>query len=391
MRYDFTIFGSGISAKITSYLLSSEGYKVCLILDKDKSQASSKTNLVTFLSQGSLNYLYLRFPKMCSLFDKYSDIEVIDCQLSNLNKNSFESISFKDHKKEILGKIVKNLELEETLNNYINQSVNLSIINSNPIRFIQNTTDGATIKLQNGNHIYSDLFILSSSQKNITEQLKIKFIKKDLEQQALSINVKGNIKNKHCAFQKFTTDGPLALLPYSDNEASIVWSLRNNSEILRKDNDELVQIIGNHLKDYISSLQLIKIEKHRLQFTFARNLFYKNTVLLGNIAHNIHPIAGQGLNLSIKDIALFIKQISDYQSLGYKINNRLILENFELKRKMDNTAYSFGTFSLNGILSSNNKYVNITMRKGFSLLEKSKFLKQLFIKSATGKDSFKTL
>ena len=152
----------------------------------------------------------------------------------------------------------------------------------------------------------------------------------------------------------------------------------------------LYYVLANHLHDYISSLQLIKIEKHILQFTFAKNLFYKNTVLLGNIAHNIHPIAGQGLNLSIKDIALFIKQINDYHSLGYKINNRISLENFEMKRKLDNTAYSFGTFSLNGILSSNNKLVNHTLRKGFGLLDKNKFIKQLFINSATGKDSLIT-
>ena len=327
---------------------------------------------------------------MCFLFNKYSDIEVIDCQLSNLNKNSFESISFEDHKKEILGKIIKNLELEEILNHYINQSANLSIINSNLISFIQNTTDGATIKLQNGNHIYSDLFILSSSQKNITEQLKIKFIKKDLEQQALSINVKGNIKNKHCAFQKFTTDGPLALLPYSDNEASIVWSLRNNSQILQKDNDELAKIISNHLNEHVASLQLINIEKHRLQFTFAKNLFYKNTVLIGNIAHNIHPIAGQGLNLTIKDIAEFMNQISKYTSLGYKFNDQMVLKEFEMKRKIDNTAFSFGTILLDDILSSNNKFINYSTRKGFGLIKKSGAFKKFFTRRATGENFFRS-
>ena len=87
-----------------------------------------------------------------------------------------------------------------------------------------------------------------------------------------------------------------------------------------------------------------------------KSLFYKNIVLIGNIAHNIHPIAGQGLNLSIKDIALFVKQINKYKSLGYKLNDQMILEEFEMKRKLDNTAYSFGTFSLNGYFSSNNKF-----------------------------------
>ena len=86
--------------------------------------------------------------------------------------------------------------------------------------------------------------------------------------------------------------------------------------------------------------------------------FYQKYVLLGNVAHNIHPIAGQGLNLSIKDIALFLKQIIKYKSLGFRLNDQMILENFEAQRKLDNLSYSFGTFSLNGILSSNNKLLN---------------------------------
>ena len=65
-----------------------------------------------------------------------------------------------------------------------------------------------------------------------------------------------------------------------------------------------------------------------------------------------------------------------------------MLEEFEMKRKLDNTAYSFGTLSLDGILSSNNELVNFTTRKGLGLLEKNKYLKQLFVRSATGQDFF---
>ena len=82
----------------------------------------------------------------------------------------------------------------------------------------------------------------------------------------------------------------------------------------------------------------------------------------------------------LKDIALFVKQINKYKSLGYKLNDQMMLEEFEMKRKLDNAAYSFGTFSLDGILSSNNKFVNFTTRKGLSLIEKNKYLKKLFVK-----------
>ena len=180
-------------------------------------------------------------------------------------------------------------------------------------------------------------------------------------------------------------------MPYSDHEASVVWSLKNNSQILSKDSKELTQLIEKHLHEHVTSMQITSEEKHSLQFTYAKNLFYKNTVLLGNIAHNIHPIAGQGLNLSIKDIALFVKLIRKYTSLGYRLNDKMILEEFEIKRKLDNLAYSFGTFSLNDILTSENKFLNFATRQGLNIVDRNKYLKRFFIKSATGLDFFKSL
>ncbi len=390
MKYEFTIFGSGISAKITSCILARNGFKVCLISDRDQVQKIPNTNLVTFLSSGSLSYFSSMFPNAL-LFDEYPEINKIICQLQSLNTNKAHSIKFKNEEKESLGKIVKNTDLENFLDKEIHQLTNINIINSDKPNFIEHFLNGIKIKMDNGEYIESDLFILSSTKKNITEQIKINFIKKDLEQDALSIMIEGVIKNENCAFQKFSSDGPLALLPYSKNEASVVWSLKNNSKILKKNNEELSQIISEQLEDHVHSIKIKSIEKHQLQFTYAKNLYYKNTVLLGNIAHNIHPIAGQGLNLSIKDIALFVKLVSKYTSLGYKANNQMILKEFEMKRKLDNTVYSFGTFSLNDILSSSNKFINYTTRKGLGLVEKSQYIKRMFIKSATGKDFFNYL
>jgi len=389
MKHEITIFGYGISAKITSILLAKSGFKVCLISDKDQNKELKDTNLVTFLSSSSLNYLTSMIPSM-QLFNETPAIQIIKCQLKSLSEKKSQSIEFKSEEKGNLGKIVKNSELENCLDKEINHLQNIHIINSNQPNLIINNSDGVQLKLVNGEQIETEIFILSSTKNKIAEQTKVKFVKKDVGQKALSINIKGKLKNKNCAFQKFISDGPIALLPYSKDEASVVWSLKNNSKILQSTKEDLAQIIGNHLKEHISSVKIESIEKHHLQFVYAKNLYYKNTVLIGNIAHNIHPIAGQGLNLSIKDVALLVKKINKYRSLGYKLNDQMMFEEFAMERKLDNAAYSFGTFSLNGILSSNNKLINYTTRKGLSLIENNKYLKRLFVKSATGEDFFKS-
>tara|TARA_Y100000816_G_C26042290_1_gene545966 strand:+ start:81 stop:1250 length:1170 start_codon:yes stop_codon:yes gene_type:complete len=388
MKYQFTIFGSGISAKIASSLLARNGFNVCLISDINQNQEILKSNLVTFLSKGSLNYLLSMYPDL-QLFEKYPSIDKIHCELNGSGTSKSQPITFNDREK-TLGKIVKNSDLEKYLDKEISQLGNINIINGSYPIIVDNKVDGSKIKLHDGEEIDTDLFILSSTKNNIADLIKIKFIKKNLEQEALSLSIKCDIKNANCAIQKFLPDGPLALLPFSKDEASIVWSLKQSSQLLAKDSEELSQILKKYLGEYISSIKIVSKEKHRLQFVYAKNLFYKNTVLLGNIAHNIHPIAGQGLNLTIKDIAAFINQITKYQSLGYKLNDQMVLEEFEMKRKIDNTAYSFGTLILDDIFSSNNKFINYSTRKGLGLIEKSEALKKFFTKSATGDMFFKS-
>ena len=389
MKYEFTIFGSGISAKITSSLLAKNGFKVCLITDTHQNKEVSNTNLVTFLSSGSINYLISMFPDI-RLFEKSPDIKIIDCHLKSLRSDKFQPIRFNNGNNETLGKIIKNDELDKYFDEIIHQSSNIDFIHTNQLTEIENTNESVKLELSNHQCIDTDLFIMSSSKQNITEQIDVEFVKKDLKQTALSISINGKIRDENCAYQKFTSDGPLALLPYSKDQASVVWSLKNNSKILYRDNQELTKIIHEHLNEYISPVEIINIEKHKLQFVYAKNIVSKNTILLGNVAHNIHPIAGQGLNLSIKDIALFVKLINTYRSLGYKLNSQMALEEFETKRKFDNTAYAFGTLSLNSIFSSENKFINYATRLGMGIIENNEYLKKRFVKSASGKDFFES-
>ena len=390
MKYDFTIFGSGISAKISAIALAKNDFNICMISDRDFKIPKSSNNLVTFLSSGSL-YFLTSIIKNYEFLKIFTDIHHIQCLLENLSGKTHQLISFNDQNNSTLGKIVKNNSLEQLLDTEIEQSKNIKIINANLPISIENQINKVEIVLENGEKISSDLFLLLSPKNTkLLERSKIKFVNKDFEQVAVSISMKGVLQKKNTAYQKFTSDGPIALLPYLENEAAIVWSLKNNSLILTKDNDLLKQTIDDHLSDYFQSTEIIDIKKYPLTFSFAENLFFDKTVLLGNLAHNIHPIAGQGLNLSIKDISLLTDLVCKYRDIGYVINNPIILNEFNIKRKIDNTAYSFGTLSLDQILTSNNKLINLVTRKGISMIEKNNMIKKLIVNSAVGKNFFRS-
>ena len=390
MVYDFAIYGSGISAKITAIALAKNNFSVCLISDIDINQTKSTTsNLVTFLSTGSINYLQ-NILNFSEIFNKFETIKSIICEFDIKDRNKPQTFSFNENQEQSLGKIINNNYFDDCLNNEIENQPSILQIKNNDITHIEQSLSQIQVMLQNNTQINATLFILSSTKnKSIVKNSEIQFIEQDFNQDALSILFNADIEKTDCAFQKFSSDSSLALLPFQKNQASVVWSIKRNSNTFKMNNNELQIELNKKLKKYVKNLEIINTERHKLKFRYAKKLFKHNIVLIGNIAHNIHPIAGQGLNLSIKDIALFVKIISKYRSIGYVISHQLPLQEFDQQRKFDNTVFSFGTFTLNNLLTNNSRLLNFITGMGLGLVQKNNHLKDFFVDSATSKNFFK--
>jgi 2-octaprenyl-6-methoxyphenol hydroxylase len=386
MNYDFIIYGGGISSEIAALALAKNNFSVCYV--KNQTTQKTESNLVTFLSSGSINYL-------CSIindpleFNKFNDIEKITCRLASINDGS--SITFDSEPNSTMGKILPNKIISEQLTISLKENKNIDTLFITKSIRKEIHSNKVSIVVDEQNEISAKVFILSINDKNLLDQNNIKFISQDLNQTALSINVQGDFKIQNHAFQIFTSSGPLAFLPYSNNKASLVWSLKNGSKELNYEKSKLENKVNNYFEKEIGALKIENIETHKLNFLYAKKLYHGNTVIMGNIAHNIHPIAGQGLNLSIKDIYLFVEIISKYASLGYEINNRMAFKEFNEIRKIDNAAYSFGTLALDKILKSKNSYLSMFANVGIKFLDKNSLLKSKIIKNATGVRNFKAL
>ena len=386
MNYDFIIYGGGISSEIAALALAKNNFKVCYV----KNQVTQKTesNLVTFLSSGSINYL-------CSIiddpleFNKFTDIEKISCRLASIKDGS--SITFDNEPNSTMGKILPNKIISEQLATSLKENKNIDTLFKTKSIRKETHSNKVSIVIDEQKEIFATVLILSVNDENLLEQNNIKFISQDLKQTAFSINVKGEFKKQNHAFQIFTSSGPLAFLPYTHNQASLVWSLKNDSKELNYEKSELESKVNDYFEKEIGALKIENIETHKLNFLYAKKLYHGNTVLMGNIAHNIHPIAGQGLNLSIKDISLFVEVILKYTSLGYEVNNRMAFKEFDQLRKIDNAAYSFGTLALDKILKSKNTFLSMFANMGIKILDKNNLLKRKIIKNATGVENFKAL
>ena len=383
MTYDFIIYGNGLSSKLLALALSKNNFK-SLIID-DQKPKTKESNLVTFLSEGSLKYIS-KVLETENIFPESEHIEKLYCEHWVSKKET--KLEFENSNKSTLGKIVPNVKIDEIFNKTLSNSKYIHV--SDYFEITPKIDDNKiTITDKSGEKRSAALLFYSVSSREHDLLSSFEFVEKKLDQVAISACVNVQRKKYNSAYQLFTQDGPIALLPVQGNEASVVWSLEKNSSILKLQQNELENQLNSLFEKYVSKLNIKNIQTQKLSFSYAKNMYQDKIVLIGNIAHNIHPIAGQGFNLTVKDISKIVYYITKYHSLGLDFNSKQVLESFSNSRKYDNFSFSFGTLAMENIFSNENKFIRNFTSKGLRLINRSKKLKKFFIEKATGKTNFK--
>ena len=172
--------------------------------------------------------------------------------------------------------------------------------------------------------------------------------------------------------------GPVAFLPISNFETSIVFSIINKKVILNE--NEIKNLISLHNKNYeIKSFG--KLEKFELNFSVSRNYYYKNLMAFGDSLHKIHPFAGQGFNMILRDINILSKIIQDRIDLGLQIDHS-IYEVFEKKTKHFNFIFSSGNDFIYEFFKFDNKYKNNYLNQLVKFLGENKLFNKIASKYA---------
>jgi len=223
-----------------------------------------------------------------------------------------------------------------------------------------------------------DLIINCDANNMITKNFFFRKINKNYNSKAFTCIIKHKKITNNTASQIFTKIGPIAFLPLSNFKTSIVFSA--NLKNKKFDDKEILKLIKfyNYKYEIISSS---KLEKFNLSFSVARNYFYKNILAFGDVIHRVHPLAGQGFNITLRDIKVLSELIQKRIELGLPLDNSIFQE-FENRTKHLNYIFTSAVDLVYEFFKFDNKINNNISKKLFTLMDKNKILNKFFSKYA---------
>ncbi len=347
------ILGSGLTALTLAKALVNQNIFVDLI----SSNKNYKINLsrTIGISKSNFNYFNRNIINLEKISWKLKKIEIY----TEKNKNE-KILNFENSTQ--LFSTIKNHELYEVLSKNLSKNKYFKKIKSKN-------------KLTN---LEKYNLIVNTEYNNIfTKKYFSKKIEKAYNSSAYTTVINHEKISNEIAVQIFTKIGPLAFLPLSKNKTSIVYSIYNSKNIDRK---KIIHLINQHnIKYKIKNIE--KIENFELKSFNLRSYYHNNILAFGDLLHRIHPLAGQGFNMTIRDINLLTNIVKKKIDLGLPLDSSVNYE-FDKNTKHKNYIFSNSIDLVQEFFNFERKFKNNFLTKSVKILGKNRSLNKLFTKVA---------
>ena len=206
-------------------------------------------------------------------------------------------------------------------------------------------------------------------------------------QTALVAAIDHELPHNGIAHQFFMTSGPLAILPLKGNRSSIVWSEKDATaaEISALSDDDFLAVLRPRFGDFLGEISLAGPRfSYPLNLTLARAYAAPRVALVGDAAHGVHPIAGQGLNLGLRDVGALTEVLIEAHRRGEDIGAIDVLERYQSWRRFDSTSLALGMDTVNKLFSNNNPILRAGRDLGMGIVQAVPSLRRGFMRQAAG-------
>jgi 2-octaprenylphenol hydroxylase len=286
-----------------------------------------------------------------------------------------------------LGFIVENVLLQDALLKAL-QGTGVSIRFETPVRSLGQQGQRYRIELDDDRMLLADLVVgADGSRSFVRTAAGIDTRRWPYDQTAFVTHLQPEEPHRHTAWQRFLRDGPIGLLPLSDGRVSVVWSTSagNAARALEASDEELGEMLTNASGNALGELAVAGPRgAFPLAAQHAAHYVLPGLALIGDAAHAIHPLAGQGANLGLQDAAALAKVISEALSKGEHPGDRPVLRRYERARKGSNATMLHFMTGLNRLFSNDSATLAEFRMLGMRLFNQSGVVRERVVKTALG-------
>ena len=391
MKYEAIIVGGGVVGASLSLLLGQAGMKICL-LDKGSPSKIQQTELFKGKT-ASLNLNSIDFFNKIGIWEKinlsskeFTNIEVWDSEGSS--KIIFNA---KDISKSRLGKVAHNNNVLRSLYDLLQELPNVDLVENISVSSINEGHESIEVQTDSGLSLKASLIVGSDgSMSSIRDLSSIPIRTWSYEQTAIVSLLELEIPINETAYQIFTSTGPIAILPVmveGEELASLIWSADKAyaDKLLSLDTSDFLKELKLKTESKFGCLKIREeISSFPLHQLHAKEYFSKRTVLVGDAAHTIHPLAGQGLNLGLSDVIDLSERILLLRREGIDIADQKMLRAYSDSREKINLKMTTLMEAFKRGFGSKNPWIKLGRNLVFNLTNETEFLKKKFIKEAAG-------